>query len=177
MTITVLFGAQGTGKTNCATYIARRDGRALIFDRHNEYGKDLDRVLAISTPEQLERCLGAVLSKHKGKMIIIDEANLYFPELFWTQPGARYRTSFVETGRHGNFRRVFIARRPATLSKQIVDQANEIYIFKLHGKNDYSALANIHEAIPDMVRNLQQYQFVYFERHALPVVVNPIPKQ
>ncbi len=176
--IKVILGAQGTGKTNFATGIARqKPGKTLTFDRHREYPPGLMTVVGVDTPEKMEAALGKVLTHYQGYTVIIDEANLFFPELFWTMPNARRRTDYVETGRHANLVRIFIARRPATISKQIIDQANEIYIFPLHGKNDFSALGNIHHGIPDLVKALKKWEFVYYQRLQTPEIMPPIPLQ
>ncbi len=176
--IIVILGAQGTGKSNLAIGKARQNrAKTVVLDRHNEYPADLTRVIGIKTPEQMELALGVVFRKYRGHTVIIDEANLFFPELFWTMPGAQHRTEYVETGRHANLTRIFIARRPATLSKQILDQANEIFIFPLHGKNDFAALGNIHHEIPARLKELKQWEFVYYQRLQVPEVMPPIPKQ
>jgi DNA helicase HerA-like ATPase len=94
----------------------------------------------------------------KNQFIVTDEADGFFPN---RKSLSKLETRFIHIGRHWGLGGMFVTRRLANLSTDLVTQANKIFIFK-HWQRadlDYLSQSGLSEYIDDIL-TLDSYEFL-----------------
>jgi len=165
-----IFGLQGSGKTYLAKYILRQFGDAgWVIDVLNEYNGFNRYVMQDRTfmgISELDMAIEHILKHYKPKLLIIDEANRYCRN---KQPLPETVSYLNDFHRHMNLSIGFISRRPTQLNTDLVELAHYLFIFKLVGKNDLIYLDMLYPNLSQIVFELEQYNFVFFNRETLEI--------
>ena len=163
-----VFGLQGSGKSYWSKYVALHYN-SLIFDIHGEYRQDLYSVWRPRAkqhgPELMAEFDAAmqkfVFSKdYSWDMLVIDEANQYFPNRKPLPPAMARLNDF---NRHMNLGFMCVARRPSQLHTDLTELAHYNIFFKLEGVNDMQRLRDIYPGLDSLVFSLGPHEFAVHE--------------
>lgn len=91
--------------------------------------------------------------------IIFEEAQFYFPN-----HGLHHvNMHLLTTGRHAHINIIANTQRPASVSKLLISQSEDIYIGSLYEPNDIQFLrGSIGRELAEQVRTLPKLHFIYF---------------
>ena len=173
-----VIGPPGSGKSNWLKWILQRDGfdRHLIWDPMREH--DPNRLNVLRPPpasryrryeagnDELNKTVDEILSwppRMRPEYLIIDEANRVLPN---GRPPGEAVQDLIDFNRHyePGIGVWFVSRRPAQINSDAENLSKYHIVFGYQGRNDRAAYADIHEDLPDRLREKEPYQ---------PVVVGP----
>lgn len=176
----VIFGLQGSGKTELGKSLTRTIRSHFVYDVHHEY-HGFNRYLVTNKRPNLKNKNDAailelntlvnqvVLSSGQVRLFTLDEANRYCPNHY---PLPASILVLNDDNRHDRIGFISIARRPAQLNTDLTELAHYLFIFTLTGRNDYNFLEDTAIGLGDAVKKLKQYWFIivhpdrHFEIHA-----------
>jgi len=171
-----IFGLQGSGKTTLAKYILKQfgnDGWVIdVLDEYAGFNRYVMQDRTIMGRDELNIAIQYILDKFKPKLLIIDEANRYCPPKRPLPDMVSYLNDFH---RHMELAIGFISRRPTQLHTDLVELAHYLFIFRLVGKNDRIYLDSLYEGLGDMVLELPQHAFVFFNRETMELRIMKVP--
>lgn len=159
----VIFGLQGSGKTELAKHILRSTPDHLVYDTIGQTNSDFadfrryvprDR----NTPGELSTVVEKVVIPYKPKLFVVDEANKFVqPKPRPLPPGI---ADLNDLSRHWDVAWILIARRPTQFHTDVTELAHYIFAFQLPGKNDRRFFDNISPGLGNVVASLPRYHFV-----------------
>lgn len=91
-------------------------------------------------------------------VLIFEEAQFYFPNMGLHPVNMHLLT----TGRHAFINIIANTQRPASISKLLISQSQEIYIGQLYEMNDIKYLYETVGELALEARSLQQLEFIYY---------------
>ena len=154
-----IFGLKGSGKSWLTKHIMDSNPDHVIYDplkEHEGYNQYLPTNRE-SVPE-LEKFIQGIVIPRKPSLFIIDEANRYIvPKPSPLPSGVSELNDF---NRHWGISVGYVARRPVQFHTDVVELANWVFFFGLHGKNDYRYMESLYAGLGDAVRNLEEYGFI-----------------
>jgi DNA helicase HerA-like ATPase len=119
----------------------------------------------------IERVVKPQAKRGKLKLLLIDEANRFFPA------GLRspyFAGEMIDFNRHWGLTVVTVCRRPVQINTTLVELSDYQIIFNLTGKNDLDYLDSLCQGFGDKVVDLPNYHFVI--RHGKSIhLCSPIP--
>ena len=171
----VIFGLQGSGKTELGKYLTRTIRGHFVYDVHHEY-KGFNRYLVENKRPDLRNkndpailelnnvVNQVVLKSGQVRLLTLDEANRYCPNHY---PLPASILVLNDDNRHDRIGFISIARRPAQLNTDLTELAHYLFIFTLTGRNDYSFLEDTAIGLGDAVKKLKEFWFiiVHPDRH------------
>ena len=157
----LIVGLHRSGKTYLAHTIAE-NYNSIFFTPHRDYKGNYDRYIATQTAEpqqEMEKFLEHFWNKFgkKYNMLIIDEAENYFPNIRTLLP---YQAKLLAEHSHLPLAVIFVTHRPTNVNTTIHNMARYLFIFRLTGKTDKMFLDNIKSDLAEQVVNLPQYHFL-----------------
>jgi len=171
----VIFGLQGSGKTELAKHLNRGVRGQFIYDVHHEYNGFNRYLVENKRPDLRNKNDSAiaelnsvvnqvVLNSGQVRLFTLDEANRYCPNHY---PLPASILVLNDDNRHDRIGFISIARRPAQLNTDLTELAHYIFIFQLTGRNDYSFLEDTAIGLGEAVKKLKAYHFiiVHPDRH------------
>ena len=174
----VIFGLQGSGKTELGKVLTRTIRAHLVYDVHHEYEGFNRYLVAFKRPnirdkndpalKELNTIVGMVTTSGQVRLFTLDEANRYCPNHY---PLPSSVLVLNDDNRHDRIGFISIARRPAQLNTDLTELAHYLFIFTLTGRNDYSFLEDTAVGLGEAVKKLKAFHFVivhpdrHFEVH------------
>lgn len=160
-----VFGLRGTGKSTLVHHIAQAFGpKALVFDTLGEAPAGVTYDTVVPTPRsalvELDIVVKMILSGGPYRLLIIDEANRYFPPK--PAPLLPSMAELNDQCRHiGHGVSIgYIARRLVQLNQDLTELADYIFVFQLKGRSDIKYLGDLSEGLDQAVLSLKPYHFV-----------------
>jgi len=171
----VIFGPRGSGKSWLVKSILDTTPDHIVYDPlgdhagYRQYQPD-DR----SSVEELTDLVQAVVIPTKPALFIVDEANKYIlPKPNRLPPGI---DDLMDFGRHWGISVGFVARRPVQFHTDLIELADVVFFFGLHGKNDYQYMESLHVGLGDEVRKLSRWSFASLRGGTEIELHNPIDR-
>jgi len=191
---TGVFGVQGSGKTFIVEHkLIRSFKRPLVYLLHPEdfqsCGKNVDVYIPTKTvtrngkpvkvidksQERLNKFLGAFLEKVKqGKYdgFILDEASTFLPKDY--RQLQRYENVIDLVDNHRHYKKnksdpglgfVYMARRPQTISTDITETSEYLFLFAIDGVNVKDYFKRIHKDYDHLMDELTKQKHNYIFKH------------
>ena len=172
----VIVGLQGSGKTELAKSFLRTTDRHLVYDSVNDGDYQDFRRYVPDNPhslEELEVVVEKLVIPYKPDLFIIDESHRYMPNRGTLPPGIR---DLNMLSRHYNISWFAIAQRPSEIHVSVINMAQILFLFGVHGRADVRYLNDVHRGLGDVVDRLPPFHFVVYEAAAgkKPVIHRPI---
>lgn len=173
-----ILGYKAGGKSLLAKTIADSYGeKALYYDTLHEVPENASfhsypPKNRYSIPE-LESIINLIKTNKKYRLFLIDEANRFLKP---RTPLPQAVADMNDWCRHPQFNLAvgYIARRPVQINTDIIEIADNLFIFQLGGRNDIKYLNDMRTGLGDTVQNLAQWQFVFVRQNRTWEVMNPI---
>jgi hypothetical protein len=166
-----IMGLQGSGKTQFAKHLLRLTPDHLVYDPMNEYQGFTRYVPTLrNSVEELNLCIERLVIPHKPDLFIIDELNRYCPPKPTPLPTGVGELN--DLSRHWGITWGGCFRRPSQVHTDLMELANYLVIFDLHGKNDGIYLDALLAGLGDAAGSLPRFHFALvtdcrtFEVHA-----------
>lgn len=164
-----IFGLQNSGKSELAKSIIKTWGsRSVVYDVHGEYKNTNSfrpkfKQYSKESRAELDEFIRSFLIPNRMKidLFVLDEANRYLPNRIPLTAGM---LKLNDDSAHLGLSLICIARRPAQLNTDLVELAHEMFIFKLHGKNDIKYLNDIKQGLGEAVNSLKPFQFIHLNK-------------
>lgn len=187
--ISLIVGRRGSGKSNLTkvlvkSMLASKAFEVRIIDplkefmEFNEPNIERSTYIDYGEQEQFEKYLKELRNKNWNGMLVIDEADGFFPNQTKLLP---LQKKLIHIGRHWGIGVIFVTRRLSNLHTDIVSQAHKIMSFRLFAGADANYLENMQLGeLVEPIWNLNQYEFVLFDSNAQSqddriVICNPVP--
>jgi hypothetical protein len=171
----VIFGLQGSGKTELAKKLTETQRAHIVYDVHHEYigfNRYLVEHRRVNIKDKNDPGIrelnnvinNIVLKSGQVRLFVLDEANRYCPNHY---PLPSSILVLNDDNRHDRIGFISIARRPAQLNTDLTELAHYIFIFNLAGRNDYNYLEDTAVGLGDAARKLKEHAFivVFPDRH------------
>jgi len=170
-----VFGLRGSGKSWLLKHILDSSSRHLIYDPMDEH-QGYHRYVPTDrrSSGELNDFLVTMAIPWKPRLLVIDEANVYIPPK--PHPLVSGVDDLVTFARHWGMSVGYCARRPVQFHSDIVELSQFLFIFGLHGRNDYIYLESLFEGLGDTVRGLNRHEFAMLEGGSRLQVHAPIEK-
>ena len=171
----VVFGLQGSGKTNYIKHLLAQVPNHLVYDVLHEY-KGYNRYIPEdrSSVQELELATRLVTKPpYKIKLFALDEANRYCPPK--PSPLPKAILDLNDFNRHFGVTFLIAARRPTQLHSDLVELAHYRVFFSLHGKNDLLYLDQLKDGLSETVLNLAPYEYAVLDERGKIKVYPPCP--
>ena len=174
----VILGLRGSGKSVMTHHIAGTYGeKCLLYDTLDEYPMNAKYHTYTPTVRgdtvELATIARAVMTGHKYRMFIIEEANRYCVPKPVPLPQAI--ADLNDWHRHYNLSVGYVARRPVQLNQDIVELAEYIILFNLKGRNDIKWCDDLSGGLGDAMLTLKPYHFIIIDRNRNYQIYQPIP--
>jgi len=174
--IIIILGKRGSGKSTLAKrLIDKISGRVLIYDTLNEYYQGVfindfptffNYLECFETPmrfvsdndNDFDRVCRVLYETQENIYLAVDETDNFCNA--YNTP--EYFKRLIRYGRHSNLGVIAIARRPASLSRDLTSQANKIISFKQFEPMDISYLKEFMPDV-DVVLNLGEYEYLCYD--------------
>ena len=163
----VIFGKQGSGKTELVKHILRSTKNHIVYDRTRHDYPGFTRYLPNDSQSAQEMSdfvlLNIVKNPNRPRLFVLDEANLFL------QPKpSRLPTGIAELndlGRHLKMTWGVVSRLPSQFHSDITQLADHIFIYRLNGYQDKQYLNKILVGgnIGDRAANLQPFHFLHYD--------------
>jgi hypothetical protein len=170
----VVFGLQGSGKTNFVKYLLSNIQNHIVFDTLKEY-QGFNRYIPTdrNSTEEFNFFLEQMILKKKVRCIAIDECNRFC--LSKPTPLPKGMLDLNDFNRHLDITLISIARRPTQLHSDLTELAHFKVFFKLAGKNDLQYMAQLHPELPDAVLKLNEFEYAILDYNNNIKVYPPCP--
>jgi len=176
-----VMGLQGSGKTQLIKHLLRNTPDHLVYDPLKEY-QGFNRY----TPEdrnsaaELTLVVQKLVIPRKYSLFVVDEMNRYCPPK--PAPLPLGISELNDWSRHWGITWGGAFRRPSQVHTDLMELANYLFIFDLHGKNDGIYLDSLLAGLGDAAGSLPRFHFALvtdcrsFELHApVPMETAPAP--
>lgn len=176
-----VFGLQGSGKSYWSKYTGLHYN-SLVIDIHSEYRSDFYHVIRPQNKQQgpgldaeFQQAMDQYVfsKKYRWDMLIIDEANQYFPPKPHPLHPAMARLN--DFNRHMGLAFMCVARRPTQLHSDLTELAHYNIFFKLTGINDMKRLRDMYPGLDAAVFALKDHEFIVYETGKRFYKCAPIP--
>ena len=183
----VILGSPGSGKTVMARHFAGLFDpiRLAVWDPMNEYmgGPGVHVPPDAQDKTEFNRWLASTLpsggmrsSRFDG--VIIDEANLCFPQSKTEMRRYPEIEKFINLNRQFGVTFIAISKRPAWLSTDVLEMASAIIVFKLTGANDVRKLNDINNGMGRDAAALPPFHFLIcrdgYYKHYSPIKMSEV---
>jgi len=180
---TVIVGKRRCGKSNLMAHILNQPfaENTLVWDINEEHG-DQDRIIPSHRKgeelrEEFEEATHRLITGNdrelRPDLYAVEEANRVAPNKGKTPEPF---IDLVDRGAHYGTGTIAIARRPAQMDTDVVELADNLFVFKVRGKNDISRLNAIADGLGDMAADLDRFEFVYLPDFGDPIQMDPVPE-
>lgn len=192
--VTMIVGVRGCGKSTLTNLLASQSDydRKIVFDPMSEWNSPLtvhsfeefseiwkkhfddpnftivvrfgfgaSREQISGITDQIVRTL-YYTGQHldRATALIFEEAQFFFPQSYTTPT----MDSLITTGRHARLSVIANTQRPANVSKNLISQADRLFVGRLYEKNDLVYLyASIGEEAL-YAKNLENLEFILYEK-------------
>jgi hypothetical protein len=162
-----IFGLRKSGKSTLADYIATQYGKdCLVYDTQHEFPTNakyntyrpkkrdsIDELFTVIHYFTIKR----IPKTPKPEIIIIDEANRFFPGGGHTLDSRA--VDLNDSLRHPPYEIgiIYISRRPVQLHPDIIGLADHVICFQLSGVRDINYLNDLKSGMGDEVQKLKKY--------------------
>ncbi|MEM5815871.1 MAG: ATP-binding protein [Candidatus Aenigmatarchaeota archaeon] len=160
----LIFGLNGTGKTTLAKYISRFYKTLVLTLNGYEWVKEDVTLLQCNAIEDFKKWLSLIINKElykKAELIIFDDFDLFFQHHF------DYDVNFqnlIYRNRHlNNISIIAITRRPQNLPSKYYEVFDILVGFRIEAPNVITKLNQIYPGLGEMVKNLDNYVFIWKE--------------
>jgi len=157
-----VFGPRGSGKSWLLESVLDSVENHIVYDPmgdHRGYRQYIPRDR--SSVQELSDLVRHVIIPTRTTLFCIDEANKYIIPRKRLPPGI---DDLLDFNRHFQISFGCVSRRPVQFHADLVELSDVLFIFGLHGKNDYQYLEDLHRGLGDAVRSLPKYHFVSYSQ-------------
>lgn len=159
--IIVHVGLKLSGKSHKAKEFLKGQ-RAFIWDPNNEYPTEYKYVPKTQDLATYEQFCKEVWDKMSNCWIVTDEAHNVLKNGMRDLPP--HANNLFTRCRHKGFGLLFIGWRPAMMQPDIMEQADRLIIFEMHGANNIKRLNNIHQGMGDDAdTKLGDYRYIDYD--------------
>ena len=176
----MVFGLQGSGKSNWTKAFLLQHPQHLVYDTMREY-QDFNTYTphfpdgSPESCEELSSFIEAFVTSEtpgakKLKVLAIDEINTYCPNRV---PLPRGMVGLNDKSRHFDISFLGIARRPAQVNTDLVELAHYIVIFNLKGVNDEAYFEQIRRGLGETVTKLPPFHYALVDQNREVTICKP----
>jgi hypothetical protein len=164
----VVIGKQGSGKTELCRHILRSTQQHLVYDRTGHDYAGFIRYLPEDPQSAME--MNAVVQKHvidaspRPRLFVLDEGNAFIQPKPSRLPPAIAELN--DLSRHMQLSWVVATRRPSQFHSDIMELADYIFVYRLPGPKDRSALNDISAHLGDYAVDLPTYHFLVYDANS-----------
>jgi len=176
-----LTGLRGSGKSNAARYIASLDPKSvLVYDPMDQY-PEYDRIQPKKTqyPDSVEEFARIAkrehlddASKHKWRLLVIDEAKRIAPNNYQLHP---FVAKMNAEHRHWPLGIVWVSQRPRQLHFDVVNLVDYMLVWRLPGATDGTFLDDTAKGLGNTVLELAEFEYVFVDKDRRFHVMPPLP--